>query len=126
MRRLCLVGLAALTMVLVFAFSGSASANVAHSNAAIEERHDPVAELRGLSHHPLAMSDEMDGGECPSDCTGGGACCGVIHCLTALTGLPSGEALVLPAYEYSTHAPMEAKVLAGIRHAPNLRPPVAG
>lgn len=127
MRRLCLVGFAVLTMALVFVISGSASANAAHNYPTIEDRHDQAVTLRGLDHHRLAMASDMQAdGECPIDCTDGGACCGVIHCLTALAGLPSGAAMVLPAPENSSRKPVEAAVMVGIRHAPDLRPPVAG
>ncbi|MFV3131630.1 hypothetical protein [Niveispirillum sp. KHB5.9] len=128
MRRLFLVGLAALTMALVFAISGSARANALDEYPAIREHQEQAAELRGLDHHRLAMAGDMQASdaECPIDCTDGGACCGVIHCLTALAGLPSGDALVLSAHENGNRTPMEAKVLSGIRHAPDLRPPVAG
>lgn len=126
MRRWCLVGLAALTMALVIAISGSASANAPHDSSTTAQRHDQTVEQRSLDQHPLMAGDMQADGECPVDCTDGGSCCGVIHCLTGLAGLPTGVAVVLPQHENSSRMPAEAMVMAGIRHAPDLRPPVAG
>ncbi len=129
-RRVVLVGLAALTMMIVFAISSSARTNVVDNHPAIEHQGDPLQSvaMRDLDHHRAAMAGEipLTGDPCPSECTGGGACCGVIHCVNALAGMPSGVALVIVSHIDTTRQPSETAVMAGIRHAPDHRPPVFG
>lgn len=129
-RRIILVGLAALTMMIVFAISSSARTNVVGNHPVIERQGDPLqsAALPDLDHHRAVMAGEipMTGDPCPSDCTGGGACCGVIHCVNALAGMPSGAALLIVSHIDTTRQLSETAVMAGIRHAPDHRPPVFG
>lgn len=131
-RRLCLVGFFALTMTLVFAVSNASQARSVQDGATVVAAHGQV-KVEGQSEtarHGMAMSglsaaDAMSDDACPTDCSGGGACCGVIHCLTMLSGLPSSDTALSVTVTGDVKKPVAGCVPAGIGHAPDLRPPVA-
>jgi len=131
-RRLCLVGFFALTMTIVLAVSNASQARSVQDGTTVVATHGQV-QAQGQSEkarHGMAMSgflttDGMSDDACPTDCSGGGACCGVIHCLTMLSGLPSSDTALLATVTGDVKKPVAGYVPAGIGRAPDLRPPVA-